>query len=108
MDVHKALSSETRKQIIQTLSSRPRYLSELSSSIGKKPQTLDFHLKILSSAGLVRSEWKSGKKYYILKKGEETRPREVRSLHPELLLKLNAIESKLDMLLKKRKAEHLY
>ena len=108
MDIHKALSSPTRKLILETLSAGPKYLSELSSAVGRKPQTLDFHLKLLLSAGLVRSEWKSGKKYYILKKKQKPLPREPNVLHPELLLKLDTIESKLDRLLKKRELEHLY
>jgi predicted transcriptional regulator len=107
MDIHKALSSDTRKNIIQTLSTGPKYLSQLSEAVGRKPQTLDFHMKLLSAADLVRSEWRSGKKYYILKRAQKPKT-EVRSLHPELLVKLDSIESKLDRLLRKRKLEHLY
>jgi len=108
MDIHKALSSPVRKQIIKALSTGPKYLSELSCIIERAPQTTDFHLKFLLAAGLVRSEWRSGKKYYILKKGKKTRPSEPRGLHPELLMKLSAIEAKIDRLLKKRALEHLY
>lgn len=108
MDIHKALSSPTRKKIIETLSTGPKYLSELSSIVKKKPQTLDFHLKHLLAAGLVRSEWKSGRKYYILKKTQDPAPPEPSRLHPELLAKLGAIEAKLDQLLRKGKTEHLY
>ena len=107
MDIHKALSSETRKQILRSLSTGPKYLSQLSEAVGRKPQTLDFHMKLLSAADLVRSEWRSGKKYYILK-GEQKAGAAARSLHPELLVKLNTIEAKLDRLLRKRKPEHLY
>ena len=64
---HKALSSDIRREILLSLSKKEKYLSEISSEINKKPQTLDFHLKLLEEIGLVQSQWKEGKKYYSLK-----------------------------------------
>jgi len=63
---HKALSSDIRREILISLSKEKKYLSEISSELNKKPQTLDFHLNLLQEIGLVDSEWKEGKKYYFL------------------------------------------
>jgi len=65
--VHKALSSEVRRDILLSLSKGDKYLTEIANEIGKKPQTIDFHLTLLQEIGLVDSEWKKGKKYYTLK-----------------------------------------
>lgn len=64
---HKALSSDIRREILLSLAKKQKYLSEISNELSKKPQTVDFHLKLLEEIGLVESEWKEGKKYYILK-----------------------------------------
>ncbi len=65
--VHKALSNDARREILLALSKKEKYLTELAEELGKKPQTIDFHLSLLSEIGLVDSEWKEGKKYYSLK-----------------------------------------
>lgn len=64
---HKALSSDIRREILISLSKKEKYLSEISNEIKKKPQTIDFHLRLLEEIGLVESQWKEGKKYYLLK-----------------------------------------
>lgn len=65
--IHKALSSDMRREIILSLANKDKYLSEIASEIKKKPQSVDFHLNLLKEIGLVSSEWKEGKKYYSLK-----------------------------------------
>ncbi|MCK4590023.1 MAG: winged helix-turn-helix transcriptional regulator [Nanoarchaeota archaeon] len=65
--VHKALASDIRRRIILVLAKKPKYLSEIAEEIGKKPQTIDFHLNLLAEIGLVVSNWIEGKKYYSLK-----------------------------------------
>ena len=65
--VHKALSNDTRREILLSLSKKDKYLTEIASEINKKPQTIDFHLSLLVEIGLVKSEWREGKKYYSLK-----------------------------------------
>lgn len=65
--VHKALASDIRRTIIIALSKKPKYLSEIAKEIGKKPQTIDFHLNLLTEIGVVESNWIEGKKYYNLK-----------------------------------------
>lgn len=62
--VHKALASGIRRDILMALGKGEMYLSEIAEEIGKKPQTIDFHLNVLAEIGLVTSEWKKGKKYY--------------------------------------------
>ncbi|MBM3233904.1 winged helix-turn-helix transcriptional regulator [Candidatus Pacearchaeota archaeon] len=64
--VHKALSNDVRREILLSLSKKEKYLSEISLEIKKKPQTIDFHLKMLEEIGLVKGEWKEGKKYFYL------------------------------------------
>lgn len=64
--VHKALSSDIRKRILLALAEQPCYLTQIAEIVGKKPQTVDFHLNVLAEIGLVESEWKEGKKYYEL------------------------------------------
>ncbi|MBI2579504.1 MAG: winged helix-turn-helix transcriptional regulator, partial [Candidatus Aenigmarchaeota archaeon] len=64
--VHKALASEMRRDILLSLSKGEKYLTEIANEIGKKPQTIDFHLSLLEEIGLVRSEVKEGKKYYSI------------------------------------------
>ncbi len=65
--VHKALSSDIRREVLLSLAEKDKYLSEISAEIDKKPQTVDFHLNVLSEIGLIESKWDSGKKYYHLK-----------------------------------------
>ena len=65
--VHKALASDLRRKILIILSKGEKYLSELSKEINKKPQTVDFHLKLLEEIGIVESKWDEGKKHYRIK-----------------------------------------
>lgn len=64
--VHKALSSDIRRCILLSLEKDTKYLSQIAQEAGKKPQSVDFHLNILSEIGLVKSEWREGKKFYAL------------------------------------------
>jgi len=116
--VHKALSSEIRREILLSLAENKKYLTELSKEIKKKPQTVDFHLTLLTEIGLVEGEWIKGKKYYSLKTREILRflrehkpiPTHLRPKPPheivydikeELNERMDRIEKKLDKLLKK-------
>ncbi len=65
--VHRALANDVRRELLLALAEKEKYLSELAEELGKKPQTIDFHLSLLSEIGLVDSEWKEGKKFYSLK-----------------------------------------
>lgn len=65
--IHKVLSSDVRRRIILSLAQRDKYLTELADELGKTPQTLDFHLNILSDLGIVSSELREGKKFFMLK-----------------------------------------
>jgi DNA-binding transcriptional ArsR family regulator len=116
--VHKALANEVRQRILLSLADRDKYLSEISHEIGKKPQTIDFHLNVLSEIGLVEGEWKEGKKYYALKNRkildflktskpipEKFRPRPpheiVLDMWKDVSARLDRIEERLDLLSKK-------
>ena len=65
-NVHKALSSPVRKEIILFLGPEKRYLSEIAKHIRKTPQTTDFHLSILENNNFIKSSDSEGKKYYEL------------------------------------------
>ncbi len=65
--LHKALANDARRELLLALSEKDKYLSELAEELGKKPQTIDFHLALLSEIGLISSQWKEGKKFYSLK-----------------------------------------
>lgn len=65
--VHKALASDVRRAILLSLSKEEKYLSALAKEIGRKPQTIDFHLKLLEEIGIIETEWKEGKKHYRIK-----------------------------------------
>ncbi len=117
--MHKALSSDIRKKILLSLSKKDEYLSEIAKNIGKKPQTTDFHLNVLSEIGLINSEWRAGKKYYFLKDRKiiefisTRKPIPERFRHKpshEIVIeemqkfskRLKIVEDKLDELLKKK------
>jgi DNA-binding transcriptional ArsR family regulator len=118
--VHKALASEIRRQILISLGEKEKYLTEIAHEVRKKPQTIDFHLTLLTEIGLVESEWKEGKKYYSLKNREilnflrERRPLPG-SMHPkppheivmdawkDLSDRLDRIENKIDGLSRKKR-----
>lgn len=65
--VHRALANDVRRDILLSLSKGDKYLSQIAGEIKKKPQTIDFHVRLLEEIGLVESEWKGGKKYYKLR-----------------------------------------
>ncbi len=113
--VHKALASDVRRAILQSLAKKDKYLSEIAGEIKKKPQTIDFHLKLLEEIGLVQSAWSEGRKYYSIKdkkiveflRERKPIPEEFRQKPPhEIVLdmwqdmkkRLDRIEKKLDEL----------
>ncbi|MFC1682500.1 winged helix-turn-helix domain-containing protein [Nanoarchaeota archaeon] len=65
--VHKALSSDIRREILLVLSKDDKYLTQIADEVKRKPQSIDFHLSLLKEIGLVDSEWREGKKFYFLK-----------------------------------------
>lgn len=116
---HKALASDIRREILLSLAKKEKYLSEISQEIEKKPQTVDFHINLLQEIGLIDSEWKEGKKYYLLKdrkileflKEGKAVPLHLRHKPPheividawdDLSKKLDRIEKKIDILLNKK------
>ena len=113
--VHKALSNDVRREILLCLEKRDKYLTEIASEIKKKPQTIDFHLRLLEEIGLVRGEWRQGKKYYSLKERhildflkkrkaipEEFRPKPpheiVLEMWDDMKKRLDRIDKKIDKL----------
>lgn len=118
--VHKALASEVRRDILISLGSQEKYLTEIANEINKKPQTIDFHLALLEEIGLVESELKKGKKYYSLKdkrildflRKHKPIPTELRPKPPHEIMiemwedmkkRMDRIEKKLDELNKESK-----
>jgi predicted transcriptional regulator len=116
--VHKALASEIRREILLTLSKGDKYLTEIAKEVGKSPQTIDFHLNLLEEIGLVESEWRKGKKYYVLRERRiieflrkrrplppQFRPRPpheiMMELQEEVTKRLDRIDEKLNTILRK-------
>ncbi|MEA2036937.1 MAG: winged helix-turn-helix domain-containing protein [Nanoarchaeota archaeon] len=117
--IHKAFSSPVRKQILLAISEKPKYLSEIGQEVSKKPQTIDFHLKVLVELGLVEANWIEGKKYFsirdknIVKFLKDEKPMVSHFHHKpphqiveeamrQMEKKLTRIEKKLDKLLEKQ------
>ena len=117
--IHKALSSNIRTAILLSLSKKSKYLSEIAEEINKKPQTVDFHLNVLSEVGLVEDKWIEGKKYYAIRdkkivdflKDRKAIPPDFRPKPPhEIILdawndlskKLDRIERKIDEISKRK------
>ncbi|MBI4174164.1 MAG: winged helix-turn-helix transcriptional regulator [Candidatus Aenigmarchaeota archaeon] len=117
--LHKALSNDIRREILLSLEKKDKYLTEIAEEIKKKPQTVDFHLNLLEEIGLVKGEWREGKKYYSLKEKkildflkkrraipEEFRPKPpheiVLDMWDDMKKRLDRIEKKIDSLEKKR------
>lgn len=115
-NIHKALSSETRRDIILFLGTGKKYLSEIAEHVRKTPQTVDFHLSILDGIGLTAGSELEGKKFYelksmdILKFVEHGRPLPpghhpkppheiVLDVRDELNARMDRIEKKLDKIL---------
>lgn len=118
--VHKALSNDVRREILLSLEKKDKYLTEIATEIKKKPQTIDFHLSLLEEIGLVRGEWREGKKYYSLKEKrildflrkrkavpEEFRPKPpheiVLDMWDDMKKRLDRIEKRLDRLEQKKR-----
>ena len=117
-NIHKALSSEVRKEIIRFLGPEKRYLSEIAVHVNKTPQTVDFHLNILENSGLIGTVDSKGKKFYELKSKEVLKfvshgkhhfghhpkpPHEiVLDIKTELNERMDRIEKKLDKLIDKQ------
>ncbi len=117
--LHKALSNDVRREILLSLEKKDKYLTEIAEEIKKKPQTIDFHLNLLEEIGLVRGEWREGKKYYSLKEKkileflrrrkaipEEFRPKPpheiVLDMWDDMKKRFDRIEKRLDALEKKK------
>ena len=115
--VHRALSSGMRRHILLSLAERDKYLTELSNELERTPQTIDFHLNILTETGLVEPKQREGKKYYTLKdrrilsflREHRPVPTRMRPKPPHEIMieawqditqKLDRIEKKLDKLAK--------
>lgn len=125
-NIHRALSSPTRREILFLLGKDKMYLTEIAAALNKAPQTIDFHMQILEKNGIVRYDVEEGKKFYKLKDKKILRylegpprpiPFEHRSKPPheiildvrdELSKRMERIEEKLDLLLKKEniKSKH--
>jgi DNA-binding transcriptional ArsR family regulator len=69
----KAISTETRQEIVKLLSERPHTASELSKKLNKHVTTVSEHLDILERSGLIRRRDSTNKWiYYVLtNKGEK-------------------------------------
>lgn len=117
--VHKALSNDVRREILLSLEKKDKYLTEIADEIKKKPQTIDFHLNLLEEIGMVKGEWREGKKYYSLKEKkildflkkrkaipEEFRPKPpheiVLDMWDDMKKRLDRIEKRLDNMEKKK------
>jgi len=117
--VHRALANNVRREILLSLAGKEKYLSEIAEEIKKKPQTIDFHLNLLQEIGLIQSNVKNGKKYYVLTEKKvldflrhhdpvpaEFRPKPpheiVLDMWKDMETKLDRIEKKLDKLTQRK------
>ncbi len=66
----KALSDETRLDIINLLSTEPLCACDILESFGITQPTLSYHMKLLTASGLVSSERTGKWIYYSLDKEE--------------------------------------
>ncbi|MFC7156744.1 ArsR/SmtB family transcription factor [Halomarina halobia] len=73
MSLFDVLGSKARLQILQEVSSGPRYVSELAERVGMDGKTAVHHLAVLEEAGLVTSYRAGRRKYYRLVKAVELR-----------------------------------
>ncbi len=69
----RALSVETRQEIVRLLSKRPYTASELSKKLGKHVTTVSEHLRLLQDAGLIQKNPNGHKWIYftLAEKGEK-------------------------------------
>ncbi len=120
-NIHRALSSPTRREILFLLGEGKKYLTEIADALNKAPQTVDFHLQILEKNGIVSYRVEKGKKFYELKDKKillylegppkpipfEHRPKPpheiILDVRDELNKRMERIEGKLDLLLKRVK-----
>ena len=67
----KALASQTKLNILKSLSEKPRTLSELAKELNLKPSTVKEHLDTLESVALIEKEktTRKWKYYYLTRKG---------------------------------------
>ncbi len=70
------LSSETRRSILSILSEREATAEEIADELGKSPQTIYYHLRILRKAGLI--DYKEVRKGHLLQKRYYLKKRDVR------------------------------
>ncbi|WP_254547164.1 ArsR/SmtB family transcription factor [Halomarina pelagica] len=73
MSLFDVLGSKARLRILQEISSRPRYVSELAEQVGMDGKTAVHHLSVLEEADLVESYRVGRRKYYRLVKVVELR-----------------------------------
>ena len=119
-NIHKALSSRPRREILIFLGNDKKYLSEIAKHINKSPQTADFHLSILEDNNIVKSSEEGGHKFYKLKnkkilkyiEKEEPLPHKhhpkppheiVLDIKKDLNKRMDELDKKMDKILKKLK-----
>ncbi len=76
MDIEKLLNmlgNETRREILQMLSERPYYVSELSQELSIGQKAIIEHLSLMRGAGMIESKFKKVKKgrprkYFLISK----------------------------------------
>jgi len=111
--VHKALASKVRRDILLSLGRKSRNLTGVAEDVGRKPQTVDFHLKLLEKIGIVEGRTEKGRRLYALRNRDvlaylrerKPVPASARPKPPEeiveealkgVLTRLDRIEKKLD------------
>lgn len=62
----KALSDQSKLQIMQSLKSSPKYNLEIAEQIGLTAATMSHHMNVLLACKLVKIEKRSGKVYYTV------------------------------------------
>ena len=62
----KALSDQSKLQIMQSLKSSPKYNLEIAEQLGLTAATMSHHMNVLLACKLVKIEKKSGKVYYTV------------------------------------------
>jgi DNA-binding transcriptional ArsR family regulator len=62
-----AMSDVTRLSILEFLSQRERYVTELQKIVLVPQSTISYHLKVLREAGLVRAHREGRRKYFGLR-----------------------------------------
>ncbi len=65
-DIIEALANESRRRIIQLLTKKPCYVSEISYALKMAPKVVLEHLDRLEKAGLIRSFEEGRRRYYYI------------------------------------------